>query len=505
MSIQTIKTFATKFDQKLYTIISSKGFFYAILLFFGVSAAWVATASLYPMAFDENVHIGIIAIYSHELLPILTPTQEMAQYGGVVADPSYFFHYLMSFPYRIERDVLQMSETASIIGLRFINIGFFIAGLAVFWHALSLIGLSRFARNIIIALCCLIPISPLIAGQVNYDNLLIVEVALCFLLSLRILASFKQKHRIPVIDTSLLLFVLFISSATKFAFLPIAAAIIATLVGVFILSKQRRAALRRFIKESKALKTSTKVLIISLLCFGALLNARYPSNVIQYQNVSPKCDKSFSVEACMDFGPYGRNHRYTQKLDPKFEPKNIIAYAVEDWIPGMTYRLFFTVAGPTNDYDTKQPVFIPQLIYIVGIIAGVVLFLWRSSKKTWQNSTTWLMLSIVGVYCLTLIVQLYISYRNNGVAVALNGRYLIPFAPIIGGLIAYSVRGFRNKKGIAGLGIFTTIILVALVFEGGGIGTYIVRGQPEWFWPGWGQTSHQIMQSILDPITLKSS
>ncbi len=505
MNIQTIKTSVAKLDQKLYALLSSKGFFYVILIFFGISAAWVATASLYPMAFDENVHMGIIAIYSHELLPILTPTQEMAQYGGVVADPSYFFHYLMSFPYRIERDVLHMSETASIIGLRFINIGLFMAGLVVFWRALSLLSLSRFTRNIIIALCCLIPISPLIAGQVNYDNLLFIEVALCFLLSLRILASFKQKHRVPVIDASLLLFVLFVSSATKFAFLPIAAAIIATLVGVLILSKERKTTLRNFIKESKALKTSTKVLILSLLCFGALLNARYPSNVIQYQNVSPKCDKSFSVEACMDFGPYGRNHRYAQKLDPNFEPKNIIAYVVEDWIPGMTYRLFFTVAGPTNDYDTKQPVFIPQLIYIFGIIAGVVLFLWRSSKRIWQNSTTWLMLSIVGVYCLTLIVQLYISYRNNGVAVALNGRYLIPFSPIIGALVAYGVRGFRSKKRIAGLGIIAAVILTLLVFEGSGIGTYIVRGQPEWFWPGWGQTSHQIMQSVLDPITIKSS
>ena len=492
-------------DHKLYTIIASRGFFYATLIFFGLSAIWVATASLFPMAFDENVHMGIIAIYANQLFPILTASTEMAQYGGVVGDPSYLFHYLMSFPYRFERDVLQLSETASVIGLRFMNIGLFVTGLAIFWRSLSMLGLSQFTRNIIIALVCLIPISPLIAGQVNYDNLLMVEVALSFFFALRILTTFKKQHRIPVIDSSLLLFVLLTATATKYAFLPIAVAIVATLVGTIIFSKKRSSIIRNFFKESLTLKKSTKIFLVLLILLGAILNARYPSNIINHQNVSPTCDKFFTVQECRDFGPYGRNYKLKNSIDPDFEPKNIIMYVIDDWVPGLTYRLFFSVAGPTNNYDTKNPVFIPQAIFGIGISVGVLLFLWRSSKKVWRNSTIWLLLSTTGIYCMSLVLKLYLSYVNNGVTVALNGRYLIPIAPIIGAIAFIGLRNLVNHKKIIGLGIFTTVILIALIFEGGGIGTYIVRGQPEWFWPGWGQESHQIFRNFLDPITFKSS
>ena len=106
---------------------------------------------------------------------------------------------------------------------------------------------------------------------------------------------------------------------------------------------------------------------------------------------------------------------------------------------------------------------------------------------------------------MSLVLKLYLSYVNNGVTVALNGRYLIPIAPIIGAIAFIGLRNLVNHKKIIGLGIFTTVILIALIFEGGGIGTYIVRGQPEWFWPGWGQESHQIFRNFLDPITFKSS
>ncbi len=503
MNLKTIRKSVDKFDQKLYTALASKSFLFVILILFGLSATWVATASLYPMAFDENVHIGIITIYSQYLLPVLSPSQDMAQYNGVVADPSYLFHYLMSFPYRIERDVLQMSETASIIGLRFINIGLFIAGLVVFWRGLSLLGLSRFTRNIIIALCCLIPISPLLAGQVNYDNLLMLEVALCLLFTLRVLNSLKQKNRIPVVDTGLLLLALLAGTATKYAFLPIAVAIVAIIIGAVILSSKRKETLHYFAKEFSALKTPTKIVLIALICLGGLLNMRYPSNLINYQDVSPKCDKFFSVEACRDFGPYGRNYNLKNKLDSTFEPKNTIAYVVEDWIPGLSYRLFFTVAGPTNGYATREPVLLPIFIYSVGIIVGVMLFLWRNWKKSLQDSVIWLLLSIIGIYCLSLLAKLYGSYTDNGVAVALNGRYLIPIAPLIGAIVALGAQGIRHKKRIVGLSIVMSIILAVLVIEGGGIGTYIVHGQPEWFWQGWGQESHRILQNTLDPITLK--
>ncbi len=504
MNVRDFKKHVKAFDKKLYSLLGSTKFFYVTLLFFAIISAWVATASLYPMAFDENVHMGIIDIYARQLTPLLTQTKEMAQYGGVVGDPSYLFHYLMSFPYRFERDVLHLSETASIIGLRFLNIGMFVAGLAIFWKSLAYLNLSRFTRNLIIALVCLIPISPLIAGQVNYDNLLILGVSICFLFTLRIIGSIVHNKKIAVFDTSMLISAMLFTSATKYAFLPIALAIVATLFGTFILSKNKSKITKSLVEDFKKISNPARLLLALVLVICALLNYRYIDNVVNHQSVAPKCDSFFSQQECRAFGPYGRTYEYRQNVADNFEPKSIVAFTTEDWVPGMTLRLFFTVAGPTNDYDTRQPVVLTQAIYIIGISMGVVMFILFGLRKLWRDPRIWLIVSMIGIYCAALINQVYSGYTTTGIPAALNGRYLIPLAPIIGAVAILGISGIsKNRKVFAGFGIIASLLLLLILLQGGGIGTYIVQGQTEWFWSGWGQESHSILKNILEPIVLK--
>ena len=95
-------TTVTRLSQKIRFVFASQWFFYATVALFSISSIWVATASLYPMAFDEEFHLGLIKIYAAHWLPYgIENTRDMAQYGAAMSDPSYLFHYLMSFPYRL--------------------------------------------------------------------------------------------------------------------------------------------------------------------------------------------------------------------------------------------------------------------------------------------------------------------------------------------------------------------------------------------------------------------
>src|ERR1700685_4444033 len=117
---------------KIKTLLGSKWFYRFILVFFVFESAWIAFSAVYPQAFDEDFHFGLIKVYSNFWLPFLTHQPAGANaFGAVARDPSYLYHYLMSFPYRIFAYFVH-TQTAQIIFLRLIDIGFFAIGLVLF-------------------------------------------------------------------------------------------------------------------------------------------------------------------------------------------------------------------------------------------------------------------------------------------------------------------------------------------------------------------------------------
>ncbi len=53
--------------------------------------AWIAVSAIYPMLFDEEYHLGIIEIYSHQLSPFITvQPPEAAFHGDITRYGSYF-------------------------------------------------------------------------------------------------------------------------------------------------------------------------------------------------------------------------------------------------------------------------------------------------------------------------------------------------------------------------------------------------------------------------------
>ena len=93
---------AHQLSKRCTAFLGSRIFFAGILTVFVLQALWFALSALYPMAFDEEVHFGIINIYAHQWSPFLAGQPAGADsFGAIARDPSYLFHYLMSFPYRL--------------------------------------------------------------------------------------------------------------------------------------------------------------------------------------------------------------------------------------------------------------------------------------------------------------------------------------------------------------------------------------------------------------------
>ena len=118
--------------ERVYRYFASNTFFFVILGLFGVTSLWVALTSLYPMAFDEDFHFGLIKIYAEVWSPFSVVQKESYDiYGSIVTDPSYLYHYLMSFPYRFLSGV-GASDTTIIVLLRILNIVLFGGALWVY-------------------------------------------------------------------------------------------------------------------------------------------------------------------------------------------------------------------------------------------------------------------------------------------------------------------------------------------------------------------------------------
>ncbi|MGH7237867.1 MAG: hypothetical protein ACREGF_05000, partial [Candidatus Saccharimonadales bacterium] len=51
--------------------LASNIFFGYVMVWFVLESAWTALSAVYPMAFDEEVHFGLIKFYAHHLSPFV--------------------------------------------------------------------------------------------------------------------------------------------------------------------------------------------------------------------------------------------------------------------------------------------------------------------------------------------------------------------------------------------------------------------------------------------------
>jgi hypothetical protein len=482
--------------RRLLQGLSSPWAWRAVLLFFLLEALWFVFSARYPMAFDENYHFGLIKLHAAQWLPFFTAQPPNAgAYGAVVRDPSYLYHWLMSYPYRVI-SIFTHNQTAQIIFLRILNVAMFAYGLTLYRRVVRRLGVSRPLTNCLFAVFVLIPVVPFLAAHINYDNMFFVAVPATALLALRLRASIEA-HEVSARALLELLVVLLLSSLIKYPYLPVLLVTVA-----FIVWQLRthgllgRAGLRAFVNSFRRLpKVFGVVLVLFCLLSAGLFAERYVGNMLRYHNPVPACDAVISEDECMQYGPYGRDKVFIQTKPTSFHP-NPVVY-VWQWVYGMWYRLFFAI---NYDYATAPPLLLVSGLAVAGalfVFLGMVL---RFRTLFSGRATRQFILCLIVGYALVLFLDGFRSYAKTGQPVAINGRYLIPFLPFLFafGVLAWS--DLLKKRQTLKLSIAGAVLAV-LLLQGGGAMTYIIRSQDSWLWPNHDVVRvNQVVREIAWPL-----
>lgn len=449
-----------------------------------IGASWMALTASYPMAFDESYHVSIIKVYAQHWSPILTTSlPSYAQYGGLVHDPSYLYHYLMSFPFRFislftENDIYQ------VIFMRFINIGIFVAGLFAFRRLLTRIGISSALTHLSLLILVLLPVTPFLAATVNYDNLLFLMTPITLSIAYTCITSITKKGQLSAKNLVLLISIGALTSLVKYAFLPIFVAIVLYVAIVWIHSKKRTSITKSIWISFRQLKLSVKVSLILLLTVASgLFFQRYAVNIIEYHSINPDCSKVQTVDDCLTYGPWARNYKLQKAAvdnDSSVPVIDQLSFPL-NWIHDMVYRLYFAI---NYDFHEYAPMPLPiAMAYIVGGIGVILMVAFRRAIFS-VNRHIWLFIAVIAFYTASLLYVNFTEYLKFDKMVAINGRYFILLLPLIFVMLGLAYRRFiakfwPRKQTIIKVSLAVVAVLVSL--QGGGSLTYLIYSKPVWY------------------------
>ncbi|MEX0668751.1 MAG: hypothetical protein WD061_03385 [Candidatus Saccharimonadales bacterium] len=489
----------------IYKGLSSPTFFWIVIGVFLFQALWLVFSAIYPMAFDEAYHFGVIQIYANQWLPFIAEHPEGADtFATVHRYPSYLFHYLLSFPYRVFA-LFSDNQVAQIIFLRLINVGFFTYTLILLRKLFVKSGVSPALTHVGLLFFTFIPIVPLLAAHINYDNLLILLIVWILILAVDIIKNLQEQ----IIDTKKLLIlgvVAIFTSIVKYAALPILAAIAVflSLYSLWVFRGYASKLLTAISNGWKQISPKFKIILPLLLLLSmGLAFERYGLNLINHEALIPACDEVLTHEQCLEFGPYERNFNYKQRIDPEFEPS--ILEHVSRWHSGMWYRLFFMINGDVevDRYHNFPPLPIMAATFTALFILGLVSMI-TYARSIFKNRPDLLMMLIVAIfYALVLWQMNYSSYIANGRTAALNGRYLLLIIPSV--IILMSLGVSKLFKSKLKLKIASVLLATLLLLQGGGVTSFIIRSSQTWYWPN--ETVWQIntnADKTLSPVIFGS-
>lgn len=501
MVVSTIRSRGRILASAITRFLASERCFYIVIGIFVIQALWFAATARYPMAFDEDFHFGLIKLHATQWLPFFThQPPNAAALGPVVRDPSYLYHFLMSIPYR-GISAVTSNQTAQIITLRILNIAMFVGSLILFRRLLRRLGGSLALSNTVILLFALVPIVPFLAAHINYDNLFILLTVWCLLAVFDWLDDIAA-HHMSAMRTAILLSLLLLASLVKYAFLPIAAGIGVIMVWQLWQERRNLSLIASSAKASFVGISSIKLaaMVLLVVVSGSLFVERYGINILRYHALNPDCSQILSLDDCSQYSPWERDYTYAQ-TKPGGEA-NKLDYPWQ-WLYGMWQRSFFTIS---DTYDTKPPLPVPGGTVIVLGTAGGILFICYGRRILRQNIYRQCALLVTGLYILTLFVQTYQGFVRTGIPVAVNGRYLVPFMPLIFLFVGLAFQKLWQRQ--EWIKAFAVVIVVLLFLQGGGVMTFIVESDETWDWPNQtvihvNNTARQVLQAVV--IGAKSS
>ncbi|HSX47231.1 MAG TPA: hypothetical protein VLF63_00510 [Patescibacteria group bacterium] len=465
-----------------YRVFNYKYFFRIILFIFIFEALWIALSSAYPMGFDEDFHLGIIRLFASHISPFWAHQPRNADvFGAIARDPSYLYQYLMSFIYRLIT-LFTSNQSVIVIILRFINIGLVAWGLVLFRKLLLKTKASISKINFSLLIFILLPVFPLLAAQINYDNLFFPLTALTFILTINLADKIFAKK----FDTLLLFQIIILcilTSLVKYAFLPIA--LIVFLYLIFEINKNIKiknciSLIKNDLQKLSYLKKAY-LLIILILSIG-LFSQRYAVNLVKYHTVIPDCSRVLSIKECSVYGPWIRDYNFKiNKIDTEIgTEKNLITYSA-DWFYGMWLRTYFSVSGPALNYQSRGPMPIPSISGIFFACLGLIatIFTFKKILNKYNSHHILFLLLACFFYVAVLWLDEFKAFRETGQPVAINGRYVFPvILPLILILvIGTSIALAKYQK----LKMFLAVVCLLCLIWGGGLLTFILRSNDVWY------------------------
>lgn len=458
-------------------------------------------SALYPMAFDEDFHFGIIKIYAEQWSPFLQQQPHNAgAFGALVSDPSYLFHYLMSFPYRLIT-LFTDNQTTQIIILRVMNVAFFAYSLILFRRVLLRATKSPLITNGAIAIFTLIPIVPQLAAHINYDNILMPLMAVLCLLVYRMIDEFNA-GTLRAVSVLQLMVLGMLTSLVKYAYLPILGAAILFLLWYGWKKLSCTQARESFVADWKALKRWQMIGLVALVLVSSVLFVqRYGVNAVKYHTPIADCGQVLPFEECSQYGPWIRNYDYAeQKGDVNANP---LAYTYR-WLHDLLYRLFFAVSGPTINYANYPPLPVPYIAARILAIVGFFAVCWYGRRMARSDPFVIFSMLAIILYCGALWVENYDQFVETGQPVAINGRYLLPVLFLAAILIGRAAQYALARQARARMVIASLAVLCFLY--GGGVFTFIMRSDDTWYWPNATVIdANHAARRVLDPIIFQGS
>lgn len=453
------------------------------------------------MAFDEDFHLGIIRLYAHHLGPFWSSQPANADmFGAVARDPSYLYHFLMSFPYRLI-SLFTSDQTIQVLLLRALNIGLFASGVILFRRLLLKSAASKALVHVCILLFVLIPIVPFLAAQINYDNLLLPITGVALLLAVRLDTILTKQKRLDAKTILQLVTVCLLASLVKYAFLPIFVTIMGfVIVRAWQYRRSKPKLLSSLTSSWRALSGWLRLgLIVCLVLASGLFVERYGVNLIRYHEPVPDCSKVLTLKQCSAYGAWVRDYDY--EIANVQGPRSPVTFTRE-WLYGMWLRTLFAVGGPSTDFETRGPLLVPGIgvIALAGVSLVAVLITAPRLLKKYNTPVLWLFAAVGISYISVLWLDEYKAFLHTGHPVAINGRYLLPVTlPVL--LIAAAAVNELIKKKPARKVVVVCAVVLCLAWGGGSL-TFILRSDDGWYWPGGSvRTANHAVQRVIGPIT----
>lgn len=508
--MKTKQPTSERVTRRLVSLLSSRYFFLAIIVFFAFQMIWIALSAIYPMLFDEEYHLGIIEIYSRQLSPFITAQPpEAAFHGDITRYSSYFFHYVMSFPYRIISLLTQDLMTQVII-MRLVCVGLVLTGLWLFRKVLLGFGVARATTHVTLLMFTLIPLVPFALAQINYDALLFVMIPLLLLLTQKI------TRRSNAQAWYVLLFITLAGCAvvTKFTMLPIILGCV--MYASLVLYRQYHHTLFRVLYRQLCTSSRLKLFVtgIFLLISLGLVTERYAVNLVTYKALEPSCERLHSFEECSEYTVFRRNTSWQARSEANPQRMNPLEYSASYWVPHIFSDFTVTAAFvyqdksdlalrvlPTNLQASAGNPLLRYGSWVILVLSIITVAIATFKRQLAPKSLFALFGLLFVIYSAALWFRNYTDYLSIGTPVAAQGRYYIWLLIPVIVMVALALKTLSRNVYLY-IGALTLSLL--LLTQGGGVANYMLYSNKSWYWPRHEQTiesAHRTAQRILRSFT----